>query len=851
MNDFKHEIISPQLVEDEIKNAYLDYAMSVIVGRALPDVRDGLKPVHRRVLHCMNQLGIHWNKAYKKSAKTVGDTLGRYHPHGEGAVYDAIVRMAQDFSMRYPLIDGHGNFGSVDGDSAASMRYTEIRLFKLSGRLLDDIECDTVDFIPNFDNSEEEPTVLPARYPNLLVNGSSGIAVGMATNIPPHNIVEVINGTIELIDRPDATLVDIMEHISGPDFPTAAFINGKSGIIQAYETGRGKIQLSAKMEIETNSKTNRQTIAVTEIPFQVNKAKLLYNIGQLVKDKKLEGIQTLRDESDRHGMRIAIEIKRGENAEVVRNNLLKQTALQTVFGINMVCLHGGVPKCMPLLDILNAFITHRREVVTRRTLYLLAKAKNKAHILEGLAVAISYLDEVIEIIKSSPTPQEAKKTLINKGWKIDLSQLVFSYLDLTKIEEISDQYGVKDGHYYLSQQQAQAILDLRLHRLTGLERDKILADHAAIIEQIKGYIAILSSYEKLMALIKEELIEVRDQFGDERRTEILESYQEIDNEDLIPNQQVVVTLTQEGYAKTQPVENYSAQRRGGRGKSASAIKEEDVIKFLSVASTHDTMLCFTTKGRLFWLKVYRLPMSSRGSRGRPLVNYLKLLSDESISAILCVSDLNSEECVVMSTKQGTIKKTPLSAFSKPRNSGVNAINLDDGDALIGVDLVKENDQIMLFTNHGKVNRFCCSELRPIGRNARGVRGIKLHKDQTVISMIVVSDKAQILTVTNNGFGKRTNLKLFRETSRGGMGVMSMRLTDKTGHVIGAIAVDKSEEILLLTAGGTMVRLKVNEISLIGRQTQGVKLINLSENEQLVALQAVSEPVGVDENLELE
>ncbi len=850
MNDLTNEIIAPRLVETEIKNAYLDYAMSVIVGRALPDVRDGLKPVHRRSLYSMQQLGNLWNRPHKKSAKAVGETLAKYHPHGEGAIYDAIVRMAQDFSMRYPLIDGHGNFGSIDGDSAAAMRYTEIRLHKLSGRLLDDIDSDTVDFIPNFDNSESEPTVLPARYPNLLVNGSSGIAVGMATNIPPHNLQEVIDGTITLIDNPQATLSDVMEHIQGPDFPTAGFINGKSGILQAYKTGRGKIQMCARSEIETNKKNNRQTIAITELPFQVNKARLLFNIGQLVKDKKIEGIQTLRDESDRHGMRIAIEIKRGENAEVVRNNLLKQTALQTVFGINMVCLHGGVPKCMPLLDILNAFISHRREVVTRRTMYLLAKAKSKAHILEGLAVAINYLDEVISIIKSAQTPAEAKETLVSKGWEVDEKQDVFSYLELTKLDDVEEAYGVKEGKYYLSKQQAQAILDLRLHRLTGLERDKILDDHAAAIELIKDYIDILSRYERLMSVIKDELIEVKEQFSDDRRSEILDNYQEIDNEDLIPNQQVVVTLTQEGYAKAQLVENYSSQRRGGRGKSASSIKEEDVIKFLTVASTHDTMLCFTSKGRLFWMKVYKLPMSSRGSRGRPLVNYLKLLSDETISAILCVESLEAEEySIVMSTQQGTIKKTPLSAFSRPRSSGVNAINLDDGDVLIGVDLLQETDQIMLFTNHGKVNRFCCSELRSIGRNARGVRGIKLHNGQQVISMIVVTDKAQILTVTDKGFGKRTNLKQFRETSRGGVGVMSMRLTNKTGEIIGAIPVGTSDEILLLTAGGTMVRIKVDEISLIGRQTQGVKLINLADNEKLVAIQTVNEPI--DPELEVE
>lgn len=840
MSENLNDIVSTRLVENEIKDAYLEYAMSVIVGRALPDVRDGLKPVHRRSLYTMHEMSNVWNKPYKKSARIVGGVLGKYHPHGDTAIYDAIVRMAQNFSMRYRLIDGHGNFGSIDGDSPAAMRYTEIRLQKLSAKLLEDIECQTVEFVPNFDNTENEPTVLPARFPNVLINGSSGIAVGMATNIPPHNLSEVIDGTIELINNPDASLADIMAHIKGPDFPTAGFINGTEGILNAYQTGRGKIQISAKINIEENK--NRETVVVTELPFQVNKAKLLTHIGQLVRDKKIEGIHALRDESDRHGMRIAIEVKRGENAEVLKNNLLKQTAMQTSFGINMVCLDHGVPKCMPLLDILKAFIAHRQEVVTRRTVFLLAKARAKAHVLEGLAVAISHLDEVIELIKKAENPSEAKSKLLAKGWDIDEKQSVFSYLKLTRPDDLDVLYGVRDNKYYFSPQQAQAILDLRLHRLTGLERDKIINDHAECVDQIKDFIDILGRFERLMNVIKDELIEVKEQFEDERRSQIIADYQQLSNEDLIPKQEVVVTITKEGYAKAQPVENYKAQRRGGRGKSSGNFKEEDIIRFLRVASSHDTMLCFTTKGRVFWLKVYQLPISSRTSRGKPLVNYLKFTSDESLSAMLPLSSFDDEANIIMATEKGVIKKTLLSAFSRPRSTGMNAINLDEEDRLIGVEIVNQESQIMLFTNHGKVNRFDHNELRSIGRNARGVRGIKLGANHHVISMVVVNGDEEILTVSEKGYGKKTKLKYYRQTSRGGSGVIAMRTTDKTGLVIGALSVARDDELLLLTNGGTMIRILSKDVSLIQRQTQGVRLINVSDGEKLVAIQSIIEAI---------
>lgn len=847
MSENFNDVVSTKLVENEIKDAYLEYAMSVIVGRALPDVRDGLKPVHRRSLYTMHEMSNVWNKPFKKSARIVGGVLGKYHPHGDTAIYDAIVRMAQDFSMRYTLVDGHGNFGSIDGDSPAAMRYTEIRLQKLSGKLLEDIECQTVEFAPNFDNTEHEPTVLPARYPNVLINGSSGIAVGMATNIPPHNLGEVIDGTITLIDHPEASLADIMEHIKGPDFPTYGFINGTEGILSAYQTGRGKIQLSSKIDIESNK--TRETIVVSELPFQVNKAKLLTHISQLVRDKKIEGIHALRDESDRHGMRIAIEVKRGENADVLKNNLLKQTALQTSFGINMVCLDHGVPKCMPLLDILKAFIAHRQEVVTRRTVFLLAKARAKAHVLEGLAVAISHLDEVIELIKKAANPTEAKAALLAKGWPIDERQTVFMYLNLTRPDDLDVLFGVRDSQYFFSPQQAQAILELRLHRLTGLERDKILDDHQVCVDQIKDYLDILGRHERLMMVIKEELEEIKGQFNDKRRSVIIEGYQELKNEDLIPRQEVVVTITQEGYAKAQPLENYKSQKRGGRGKSSGNFKEEDIIRFLSVASSHDTMLYFTNKGRVFWLKVYELPISSRTSRGKPLVNYLKFTSDETLSAMLPLKQMRDDLSIVMSTAKGVIKKTLLSAFSRPRSSGMNAINLDEDDKLIAVDLVEDNQQIMLFTNHGKVNRFDQEGLRAIGRNARGVRGIKLGAGHSVVSMIIVSEDQEILTVSEKGFGKKTKLKYFRETNRGGSGVIAMKTTDKTGLVVGALPVNNEDELLLLTNGGTMIRIESKDISLIQRQTQGVKLINLGDNETLVAVQSVMESMIDDIEIE--
>lgn len=833
--------IHPVNIEDELKQSYLDYAMSVIVGRALPDVRDGLKPVHRRVLFAMAELGNDWNKPYKKSARVVGDVIGKYHPHGDTAVYDTIVRMAQPFSMRYLLVDGQGNFGSVDGDSAAAMRYTEVRMSKFAHELLKDLDKETVDFAPNYDETEFAPTVLPTRVPNLLVNGTSGIAVGMATNIPPHNLKEVISGCLALVDNPDTTLDELIQHIPGPDFPTAAIINGRAGILDAYRTGRGRIYVRAKTEIEEED--GRQSIIVTELPYQVNKAKLVEKIAELVKDKKIEGISNLRDESDKDGMRVVIELKRNEVAEVIINNLYSQTPMQSVFGINMVALVDGQPRTLNLKQILEAFIRHRRVVVNRRTTFELRKARERAHILEGWSVALANVDEVIQLIKTSKTPGEAKEQLLAKCWPAGMvsSMLEKAGAQASKPDDLSTSLGLTPQGYHLSVAQAQAILDLRLHRLTGLEQDKIFHEYGEILEEIKGLIEILVNPIRLMEVIRQELVEARDQFGDERRTEIIATQQDLSNEDLITEEVRVVTLSYQGYVKTQPLDAYQAQHRGGRGKAATAIKDEDFVDQLLIANTHDTILCFSSKGKVYWLKVYQLPLGSRNSRGKPIINLLPLASDERISAILPLRDYSDANYILMATAQGVVKKVPISDFSRPRSSGIIAIGLDENDMLIGAQTTDGHRDVMLFTNAGKVVRFQEQSVRSMGRTARGVRGIKLQEGQRVISLIVVkSDACSILTATENGYGKRTAIAEFPTKGRGGQGVISIQTTERNGAVVGAVQVEDNEEIMLITNGGTLVRTHVHEISVVGRNTQGVTLIQLSNNEKLVGLQRIEE-----------
>lgn len=847
MSDLAREI-TPINIEEELKNSYLDYAMSVIVGRALPDVRDGLKPVHRRVLYAMNVLGNDWNKPYKKSARVVGDVIGKYHPHGDTAVYDTIVRMAQPFSLRYMLVDGQGNFGSVDGDSAAAMRYTEVRMAKIAHELLADLEKETVDFVPNYDGTEQIPEVMPTRVPNLLINGSSGIAVGMATNIPPHNLTEVINGCLAYIDDENISIEGLMEHIPGPDFPTAAFINGRRGIEEAYRTGRGKIYIRARAEVETDPKTGRETIAVSEIPYQVNKARLIEKIAELVKEKRLEGISGLRDESDKDGMRIAIEIKRDAVGEVVLNNLYSMTQLQTSFGINMVALHQGQPKIMALKEILEAFVRHRREVVTRRTIFELRKARDRAHILEGLAIALANIEPVIELIRQAPGPAEAKAGLIARPWELgNVSAMLEKAGDnAARPEWLEEEYGIRDGHYYLTEQQAQAILDLRLQKLTGLEHEKLLNEYKELLSQIAELLRILESAERLMEVIREELVAIRDQFGDQRRTEITANSADINIEDLINQEDVVVTLSHQGYVKYQPLTDYEAQRRGGKGKSAARIKEEDFIDRLLVANTHDTILCFSSRGRLYWLKVYQLPEASRGARGRPIVNLLPLQSDERITAILPVSHYEQGWHIFMATASGTVKKTDLSEFSRPRSAGIIAVNLRDDDELIGVALTEGKDDIMLFSEGGKVVRFSEQAVRSMGRTASGVRGIKLAEADRVVSLIVPRKEGAILTVTQNGYGKRTANAEYPVRSRATQGVISIKVTERNGPVIGAVQVDDSDQIMMITDAGTLVRTRVSEVNIVGRNTQGVILIRTAEDESVVGLQRVVEPVEEEE-----
>ena len=845
MSDLAREV-SPINIEDELKSSYLDYAMSVIVGRALPDVRDGLKPVHRRVLFAMNELRNDFNKPYKKSARVVGDVIGKYHPHGDSAVYDTIVRMAQPFSLRYTLVDGQGNFGSVDGDSAAAMRYTEIRMEKIAHQLLADLDKETVDFVDNYDGTERIPDVLPTRIPNLLVNGSSGIAVGMATNIPPHNLNEVINGTLALIENPDITIDELMEYIPGPDFPTAASISGRSGIIEAYKTGRGRIHLRATAEVEVDEKSGRESIIVTEIPYQVNKARLIEKIAELVKEKRLEGISGLRDESDKDGMRIVIEIRRGDVAEVVLNHLYANTQMQVVFGINMVALDKGQPKLFNLYDMLNAFVRHRREVVTRRSVYELRKARERAHILEGLAIALANIDEVIELIRRSPTPAEAKQGLTSRSWQLGhvAAMLEGAGVDAARPDHLPEEYGIRDGNYYLTEEQAQAILDLRLHKLTGLEHEKILEEYKGILDQIAELLHILRSSERLMEVITEELVEVRANFGDERKTEITAAAHDISMEDLINEEDVVVTLSHEGYVKYQPLTEYEAQRRGGKGKAATKMKDEDFIERLWVANTHDTILCFSTYGRIYWMKVYQLPLASRASRGKPIVNLLPLESDERITAILPTRDYPEDKFVIMATKNGTVKKTPLPEYSRPRNGGIIALNLNDGDELIGVDITDGEQEIMLFSDAGKVVRFKEDQVRSMGRTATGVRGIRLEDGQRVVSLIVPRTyeeaEAAILTVTENGYGKRTPVGDYPTKSRATKGVVSIKVSERNGTVVGAMEVIDGNEIMLISNKGTLVRTRVNEVSTVGRNTQGVRLIRTGDDEQVVGLQRIDE-----------
>lgn len=827
-------------IEDELKQSYLDYAMSVIVGRALPDVRDGLKPVHRRVLYAMHELKNDFNKPYKKSARIVGDVIGKYHPHGDTAVYDTIVRMAQPFSLRYMLVDGQGNFGSVDGDAPAAMRYTEIRMSKFAHHLLADIDKDTVDFTPNYDETETMPSVLPTRIPNLLVNGSSGIAVGMATNIPPHNLTEVINATVALIDNPDITFEELIQYIPGPDFPTAGIINGRAGIFKAYQTGRGKIYVRARTEIETNEKTNRSAIIVTELPYQVNKARLLEKIGELVRDKRIEGITGLRDESDKQGMRMVIEVRRGDQPEVVLNNLYAHTQLQTVFGINMVALSNGRPQVMNLSFILNAFLQHRREVVTRRTIFELAKAKKRAHILEGLAVALANIDEIVALIKSAKTPAQAKTGLMAKAWAPGTVTALLDKIDMqsTRPDGLDPQFGLIDNYYHLSDEQAQAILDLRLHRLTGLETDKIHQEYQQLVALIAELVEILSNPERLHEVIRDELIELKEQFGDDRRTEILESHQDLCNEDLITEEDRVVTLSKQGYVKSQSLDSYQSQHRGGRGKRATAVKEEDYVKHVLVANTHHTILCFSSSGKVYWLKVYQVPQGGRAARGQPIVNLLPLEKDEEITTILPVAEFDDKHFVFMATANATVKKVPLTEFARQRSNGKIALELVEGDRLIGAALTDGEQDVMLMSNSGKAIRFSESQVRAMGRTARGIRGMKLKLEQKLIALIIPKANMSILSVTENGYGQRTSVESYRECGRAGQGVIAIQVNDRNGQVVAATGVVDDAEALLVTDGGTLVRIPVNEISVIGRNTQGVRLIQLQADEKVVSVEAV-------------
>ena len=849
MNQFAKETL-PVSLEDEMKKSYLDYAMSVIVGRALPDVRDGLKPVHRRVLFAMHELSNSYNRPYKKSARIVGDVIGKYHPHGDTAAYDTIVRMAQDFSLRYMLVDGQGNFGSIDGDNAAAMRYTEIRMSKISHELLADIDKDTVDFGPNYDGSENEPLIMPTRIPNLLINGSSGIAVGMATNIPPHNLTEVINACVEILDNPNISIDELLNFIPGPDFPTAGIIHGNSGIKEGYRTGRGRVVMRARTHFEETDKGKREAIIIDELPYQVNKKNLLEKIAELVNDKKLEGISDLRDESDKSGMRVVIELKRGEIPDVVLNNLYKQTQLQDSFGINMVALIDGQPKLLNLKQVLDAFINHRREVITRRTVFELRKARDRGHILEGLAVALENVDEMIKIIKSSPSPIEAKTELMQREWKSNVVSTMLKKGDTTQYrpEGLLSVYGLKENGYKLSDIQAQEILQMRLQRLTGLEQDKIVNEYKEIMDVIADLIDILNKPDRVTTIIKTELAEIKDAYGDDRRSEIVENAEDLSIEDLIAPQDMVVTLSHTGYIKAQALDDYRAQKRGGRGKQATATKDDDFIDQMFVANSHDNILCFSSRGQVYWLKVYEVPQGSRVSRGKPIVNLFPLMPGEKINAILTVKEFVDNEYIFMATAKGTVKKTPLSDFSNPRKSGIIAIKLDNGDYLIGAGITKGENDVVLVSNHGKAVWFGESDVRSMGRNARGVRGMKLTDGGEVLSLLIAENDAQsVMVATENGYGKRTQLSEFRRSGRGTQGVKAIQVSDRNGQVVGAKLVGDHDELMLITTGGVLIRTRVSEIRELGRATQGVTLINLGDDGKLRGLEKVAESEHHDDD----
>ena len=834
--------ILPVNIEDELKQSYMDYAMSVIVGRALPDVRDGLKPVHRRVLFAMNELNNDWNKAYKKSARVVGDVIGKYHPHGDSAVYDTIVRMAQDFSLRYTLVDGQGNFGSIDGDSAAAMRYTEIRMAKIAHSLLADLDKETVDFVDNYDGTERIPAVLPTRVPNLLVNGSSGIAVGMATNIPPHNLREVVAGCLATLQNPDIEIDELMQYIPGPDFPTGAQINGRAGIVQAYRTGRGRIYVRAKAEVITDESKGKDTIIIHEIPYQLNKSRLIERIAELVKEKKLEGITELRDESDKDGLRVVIELRRGEVGDVVLNNLYAQTQLQSVVGINMVALVDGEPKVLNLKQMIEAFVRHRREIVTRRTVYLLRKARERGHVLEGLAIALANIDEVIELIKSSPTAADAREGLMARPWAPGdvMAMLERAGADACRPDDLPEEFGVRDEQYHLSPAQAQAILDLRLHRLTGLEHEKLLQEYADKIAEIADYLDILGDPDRLKQVIREELEELVEEFGDERRTQISDSAHDLTVEDLITEEDRVVTISHGGYAKTQSLTDYQAQRRGGTGRSATAVKDEDFVEHLLIASTHATILCFSNLGKVYWLKVFHIPLASRTARGRPMVNLLPLDEGERITSILPIEGYETDHFIFMATANGTVKKTDMSLFSRQRSVGLRAIELDEDDVLVGTAVTDGSQDIMLFSSEGKVVRFAESTVRAMGRTARGVRGIKLGDGHRLISLVVPQEGSKILTVSENGYGKRSETSEFPVKGRGTKGVIGMTMSDRNGALVGAEQVWDGDEMMLISNQGTAVRTRVEEVGVQGRNTQGVRVIRTRVGEALVSVSRIAE-----------
>ena len=833
--------IQPVNIEDELRQSYLDYAMSVIVGRALPDVRDGLKPVHKRVLFAMNELNNTYNRPYVKSARVVGDVIGKYHPHGDSAVYDTVVRMAQDFSMRYLLVDGQGNFGSIDADPPAAMRYTEVRMSKMASELLADLDKDTVEFVNNYDDSLTMPEVLPTRVPNLLVNGSSGIAVGMATNIPPHNLTEVINACLAVLEDQDIGIEDLMEHVQGPDFPTGGIINGRAGIVQAYRTGRGRIYVRGRAEVETDAK-GREKIVITEIPYQLNKARLIEKIAELVKEKRIEGISELRDESDKDGLRVVIEVRRGDSGEVILNNLYTQTQLQSVFGINCVALVQGQPKLLNLKEMLRAFLQHRQEVVTRRTLYLLRRARQRGHILEGQAVALANIDAVVELIKNSPSAAEARVALIERRWEasalFELLERVGS--DACRPEDLSEDFGFVDGLYRLTEEQAQAILEIRLHRLTAMEQDKLMEDYQGVLDEIADLLDILGSHERLISVVRGELEEIRSTYGDKRRTDIVSSQLDLTDADLINEEDLVVTISHQGYAKTQPLDTYQAQRRGGRGKAATSVKDQDFVEHLLVAHSHDTLLCFSNVGKVYWLRVFAIPQGSRGAKGRPMVNLLPLDPDERITAILAIKEYTSDHFVFMATANGTVKKTPLEQFSRPRNSGLIALDLEDDNTLVGAAITNGSCDILLCASSGKATRFKESDVRAMGRSAKGVRGIKLGSGHSLISLIIPARDGYLLTASENGFGKRTALDDFPLRGRGAQGVIAMQTSDRNGALVGAVQIFGGDEIMLISNMGTLVRTKGDEVSLLGRNTQGVRLIKLREEEKLNSVSRIEE-----------